>query len=212
MATEQEIIDDFHKLYYSKSDLVLKNTTWCGNTIAKHPNDIVTYQEVLFDTQPDVIIEIGTYLGGSALFYAHMLDLIGKGKVISVDVNHYDAFPKHDRITYLTGKSLDTEILKQIKDSIKDGDKVMVILDGDHSGKNVFKEIVIYSKLVTKDCYLVVEDSNLCGHPVSADHGYGGPYAAIEMFISRNNDFIIDKSREKYLFTFFPNGWLKKVR
>ena len=213
MATEQEIIDDFHKLYYSKEALVLTSPKWCGNIIAKHPNDIQTYQEVIFDTQPDIIIETGTYHGGSALFYAHMLDLIGKteGKVITVDITQYADFPKHDKITYLKGRSTDISIINSIKRMIKPTDRVMVILDSNHSRDNVLKELKLYSSMVTKDCYLVVEDSNLDEHPVKAYHGDGGPHIAIEMFIYKNNDYIIDKSREKYLFSFFPDGWLKRV-
>lgn len=210
--TAQSIIDNFHTLYYTQKDLVLKKTKWFGVPIGKNPMDIMTYQEIIFETRPDVIIECGTYKGGSALFYAHMLDILGNGKVISIDINEEKDAPMHDRITYLFNvSSIDPELFKLVKSLIKPTDKVMVVLDSCHEAAHVYEELKLYSPLVTKGLYLVCEDTNINGHPCHGGVNKGGPMEALIMFINENKEFASDLSREKYLLTFFPMGWLKRV-
>lgn len=204
---KEQIVDGFHKLFHLEGSYSFK---WCGATILKYPTDLVMYQEIIYETKPDLIIECGTSEGGSTLFMAHLLDIIGNGKIVSIDI--YDKnCPKHDRITYLIGKSTSKENIKFVENLLKDNKKVMVILDSDHDKKNVLKELEIYSRMVSKGCYLIVDDTNLNGHPINKNFG-AGPYEAVEEFMKNNNDFIIDKSKERMLLTGNPNGFLRKVK
>lgn len=214
-SSEQSMVDSFHKLYYYRDNLslVLNNTKWFGVEVAKTTTDLMTYQEIIFDTKPDVIIETGTYHGGSALFMANMMDLLGKGKVISIDIMDREKNPPmHNRITYIKGDSTSNDIINKVKTLIGNRDKVMVVLDSCHTAAHVKKELELYSPLVSLGCYLVAEDTNLSGHPVEVEYSGGGPFAAVHDFINKNDEFIIDKNREKYLLTFFPDGFLLRVK
>jgi len=208
--SKKELVDKFHQLYYEMHHKTWANTYWLGVPLEKCPLDCWIYQEIIFKTKPDVIIECGTFKGGSALFLASILDLIGNGKVITIDINK-EEFKEHPRITYLTGSSISEDIISQVKSLIKEGDKVMVILDSDHSKKHVLEELRVYNDLVSLGNYLIVEDSNINGNPVQKDSGEG-PMEAINEFMKENNQFIIDKTKEKFYLTFNPNGYLKKVK
>jgi cephalosporin hydroxylase len=169
------------------------------------------YQEIIFKNRPDIIIEAGTSWGGTALFLANMCDLIGNGRVITIDVKNKKKRREHKRITYLLGSSTDKEVVKKIKESIGENDKVMVILDSRHHKYHVDKEIEIYHPIVSVGQYLVVEETILNGHPIHPDFG-PGPMEAVEEFMKNNKDFIIDKDMENHYITFSRNGFLKKVR
>lgn len=205
------IVNSFIKLYYHSRPKIWNNTFWFGIPVGKCPPDLWNYQEIIFDVKPDVIIESGTGLGGSTLFLAQHCELMNKGKVISIDINDQSNKPNHERITYITGSSIAEEILQQVKQLISDTDKVLVILDSDHSRQHVLQELNNYSKLVTVGSYIIVEDTIIGGHPVKP-HRKPGPMEAVNEFIKTNNNFVIDKSREKFYLTFNPNGYLKKVR
>lgn len=204
-----DLVEKFHeKFYYSKP---WAETSWMGTRILKNPADMWVYQEIIFETKPEVIIETGTFNGGSALFFASMFDILGNGEVITIDVQKMENMPEHKRITYLLGSSYSTEIVKKVESLIKDKNRIMVILDSDHSRDCVFNELNIYHKYVTPGCYLVVEDTNLNGHPVYAGHGVGpGPMEALNDYLKTHNDFEIDRTREKFLITFNPKGFLRK--
>ena len=203
----QETIDNFHKLFFQDRCDRFK---WFGVDIIKYPTDLITYQEIIYETKPDLIIECGTNQGGSALFFAHLFDLIGRGEIVTIDIYNKNG-PKHNRINYLNGKSTSREILEQVKSFLGKGKRVMVILDSDHDKNNVLKELKAYNKMVSEGCYLVVEDSNMNGHPVHKNFG-AGPMEAIEEFMENNNDFEVDKTREKFLLTANPRGFLKKIK
>lgn len=205
------IVNSFIKLYYHSRPKIWNNTFWFGIPVGKCPPDLWNYQEIIFDVKPDVIIESGTGLGGSTLFLAQHCELMNNGKIISIDINDQSNKPKHERITYITGSSIAEEILQQVKQLISNTDKVLVILDSDHSRQHVLQELNNYSKLVTVGSYIIVEDTIIGGHPVKP-HRKPGPMEAVNEFIKTNNNFIIDKSREKFYLTFNPNGYLKKVR
>lgn len=210
---EKDIVDKFHKLYYYSyiSGGTWANTFWCGIPTQKCPLDLWAYQEIIFEVRPDAIIECGTASGGSALFLASMCDLVGNGEVITIDIEDNEGRPKHKRIEYLLGSSTSKEIVEKVRNLIKDGDKVMVILDSDHHKEHVLNELRIYSHFVTKGSYLIVEDTNLNGHPVFQDFG-PGPMEAVEEFLKENKDFVIDRSKEKFYLTFSPKGYLQKVK
>ncbi|MBG9588632.1 CmcI family methyltransferase [Cytobacillus firmus] len=205
-----DIIQSFHKHYYDS--FIWKDTSWLGIKSQKCPLDLWTIQEIIFETKPDWIIECGTNAGGSSLFYATICDSIRKGNVITIDINDLGkAKPKHPRITYLIGSSTSSEIENKIREKIKTEHSVMVILDSDHSKKNVLNELKIYQSFVTKNNYLIVEDTNINGNPVFPEFGEG-PMEALEEFLSKNDKFIIDRNREKFFLTFNPKGYLKKLK
>jgi cephalosporin hydroxylase len=177
--------------------------------VAKCPLDLWIYQEILFERRPGLIVETGTYYGGSALFLASMLDLIGSGRVISIDTGWDPNPPAHPRIEYRTGSSVAPEIVDGVREAVQPGERVMVILDSDHSRDHVLAELRAYSPLVTPGDYLVVEDTNINGNPVKPDFG-PGPREAVEEFLAQNGDFDVDDSREKFFMTFSPGGYLRR--
>jgi len=212
-GSKNSVIDAFHTLYY---DSYLVGGTWSRNTflgtpIQKCPMDLQTYQEILYETKPDLIIECGTAFGGGALYLASLCDLIGVGEVVTIDVVNRPEFPKHPKITYLTGSSTDPEIVAKVRDLAKGKSRVMVILDSDHRMSHVLTELELYHSFVTAGCYLIVEDTNVNGHPVRPEHGEG-PYEALTRFLEINKSFEIDKLRESGYITFNPSGYLKKIK
>lgn len=210
---QKNIVDDFHKLYYD-ANLVGKAWTsakFLGIPVQKCPFDLLTYQEIIFDIKPDLIIEAGTAFGGCALFMATICDALGKGEVVTIDINDLKGKPAHPRIKYLLGSSTSSEILDQIREIAKSKNKVLVILDSAHNKEHVLKELLLYNEMVSVGSYIIVEDSNVNGHPVFPEHG-AGPMEAIEEFMSSPNNFAIDKSREQHFVTFNPSGYLKRVR
>jgi cephalosporin hydroxylase len=201
-----ETVRSFHELYYHKSRLV---TSWLGVRILKCPLDLWMFQDILHRTEPDLIIETGTARGGSAYFMACMCDLLGKGRIVTVDVRDVER-PSHPRITYLHGSSVDPAILDQVRATIELGERVMVALDSDHSEEHVYAELQEYPQLVTKGNYLIVEDTNVNGHPVWPDHG-PGPMEALQRFLAETDDFEVDRSCEKFLLTLNPSGYLRRI-
>ena len=208
---ERRVVDAFHRLYYDSHETTWTSTSWLGTTVLKCPLDLWNYQEILVETHPDLIIETGTHLGGSALYMAGICDLVGTGRIVTVDIEDRPGRPVHGRITYLDGSSTSDEVLNRVTEFAQDAERVMVILDSDHSRDHVLRELELYAPLVSKGCYLVVEDTNVNGHPV--DPGFGpGPMEALNEFLSGTNDFEVDRSREKLMLTFNPSGYLLRVR
>ncbi len=210
IVEQKYITDNFHKMYYGSSHTWNSgNTKYMGISTFQNPLDMWIFQEIIYDTRPTVIIECGSYMGGTSLFLAHILENCGiNGRVFSIDVNDRSQ-AKHSRITKLIGMSTSAMIFKTVIDSIFDDDKVMVILDSDHSAENVLKEMQIYSSVVTKGCYMVVMDSNI-GNPIKMPELEPGPMRAIESFLKLDDRFEIDVEKEKFYFTFCPNGWLRR--
>lgn len=209
-AARQEVIDEFHRLYYGDRDRTWKNTFWMGTRVLKLPLDLWLYQEMIHRVRPDVIVECGTRFGGSALFMAHMLDLVGHGRVITVDIDVQPDRPVHDRITYVTGSSVDGGIVEDLRREVE-GQVCMVVLDSDHSEAHVYAEMCAYSSIVSVGSYLVVEDSNVHGHPVYPQHPRG-PWEAVERFLGERDDFEHDPTSHKFMVTFNPGGVLRRLR
>ena len=204
----RSIADQFHRQYYESG--IWRNTFWLGVAARKCPLDLWIYQEILVETQPEVIIESGTEAGGSALFLASVCDLIGEGRVVTIDIQDNLMRPKHPRITYVRGSSVAPQTVELVKQSIELKTRVMVILDSDHRKDHVLNELCTYADLVTLGSYLIVEVTNVNNHPVAADFG-SGPMEAVEEFLSTRDDFIIDREREKFFLTFNPKGYLRRV-
>jgi cephalosporin hydroxylase len=211
-AIERKIADAFHLMYYnSRHTWNEGNTKWMGIPCFQNPLDMWILQEIIFETRPTIIIECGSFMGGGSLFFANMMDAakIEHGAIVSIDVaNRSEA--KHSRIIKLEGRSTSSLTLDRLKSFIEEEDKVMVVLDSDHTTENVSNEMRIYAPMVTPGCYMVVMDSNLGGHPIDIPEIGPGPMLAIEQFMKTHDEFEIDRSKEKFYFTFAPSGWLKK--
>jgi cephalosporin hydroxylase len=213
---EQAIADRFHDLYYNKRvgpgrHRIWEQTKWMGYPVLKTPADLWIYQEILFETKPDLVIETGTYASGTTLFIAQMMDLIGKGRIVSIDVQELSVRARHPRITYLTGSSADPAVARSVASHAVPGGSCLVILDSDHTKSHVAAELALLAPLVTVGSYLIVEDSNVNGHPVYPSFG-PGPYEAIAEFLNQNTSFAPDLSREKFLVSWNPNGYLRRIR
>ena len=206
------IIDAFHRAFYYAAlqrGLTWHSTSWLGTPTWKLPLDLWVYQEILVERSPDVIVETGTYRGGSALFLASVCDLLGKGRVVTVDVEDHGVRP-HPRITYLLGSSVDDSVFERVRCELPASGETMVILDSNHERDHVLTELRMYSELVTPGQYLVVEDTNINGHPVFPEHG-PGPKEALSEFLKETPDFAVDEEREKLLLTFNPGGYLLRA-
>jgi len=209
-------IDRFHLLYTKKIKQTIDNTYWMGVRSMKTPFDLWIFQEIIYDTKPDLIIETGTNEGGTSLFLANICDLLKNGEIITIDIASTKNQPSHNRIHYLQGDATSDDTIQKIKklmDEInqKQNRKVMVILDDAHDKKHVLKEMEIYGKFVTIGQYLIVEDTSMGGHPSYPELG-SGPLEAVTKYFNTHDDFEIDLSREKFLFTLNPNGYLKKIQ
>jgi len=215
---DTNIINNFHTLYYEgRANTTWKSTNWLGVPIQKCPLDLWIYQEIIFEVKPDLIIETGTLYGGSAYFLSHMLDLMGHGKIVTIDIDYRPNRPQHNRLTYLTGSSTSKDVEVQIDNMILNTHKekgsvpsILVILDSDHSKGHVLNEMKLYQRYVQVGSYLIVEDSNINGNPVYSNFG-PGPMEAINDFLRLTDEFIIDRTKEKFMLTFNPNGYLKRI-
>jgi len=206
-------VDNFHRLLYETAYAAgdAWNPRWLGVENLKCPFDLWIYQEILHEIRPDLVIETGTARGGSALFLATMLDLLGSGALVSIDIVRRPEWPTHPRITYVTGSSTSQSVLDEVKARVGRAARVMVILDSDHKKDHVLDELRLYSPLVTRDSYLIVEDTNINGHPVFP--GFGpGPTEAVDEFLAGNTTFQRDRSRERFFVTFNPGGYLRRVQ
>jgi cephalosporin hydroxylase len=204
-----EIEERFARLYYD-DEQTWRTTFWQGVQTAKCPLDLWIFQEIITDTGPDLIIEAGTHMGGSALFLASLCDIADRGEVITIDVIAQPGRPAHPRITYLQGSSTDDTIVEEVSRRAAGSDRVMVILDSDHTEAHVFDELTRLGPLVTPGCYLIVEDTIVNGHPVLPDFG-PGPGEAVSRYLAGGTPFVVDRSREKFHLTFNPGGYLRRT-
>lgn len=199
--------------------------SWMGVPIIQLPADIVATQEVIWATRPDVIIETGVARGGSVLFMASMLELIGKGRVIGVDVDirahnrdSIERNPMSKRVTLIQGSSIDPETCAKVRAEIPAGASVMVVLDSDHSREHVLAELRAYGSLVTEGCYLVVCDT-LLGHlderrtPRNRSKLWlkgNEPLAALNIYLDETDRFEVDEViNGKLVFASSPGGYLR---
>jgi cephalosporin hydroxylase len=139
---------------------------------------------------------------------ATILDQIGHGRVITVDIEMVSDPPEHPRLSYLTGSSVDPQIVAQVRDFVGN-ERAMVVLDSDHAAPHVYEEMRAYSPLVQVGDYLIVEDTNVNGHPVWPDFG-PGPMEAVDRFLSESDEFVIDGRCERFMMTLSPRGYLRR--
>lgn len=211
------IIREFHRLYYERglhADYgkgLHANTRYLGIETHQCPLDMWVFQEIVHDVAPTLIVELGTYLGGTTLFLAHLLDVLGNGRVISVDRDLHASRPTHPRIRYSHGETTSAKIVRSVHDFAATADgPVLVIHDADHRRESVLADLELYAPFVTRGSYLIVEDTNVNGHPVL--EGWGpGPWEAVETFLTQHSDFQRDAAREKFMLTYCPGGFLRRI-
>ncbi|MBW2148404.1 MAG: hypothetical protein JRG73_10380 [Deltaproteobacteria bacterium] len=185
-------------------------TRWMDRKVLKPPFDWVVLGDIIQDTKPEVIIEIGSYEGGCALWMANLLDAMdSRAQVIGIDVIDTPTKVQHPRITSLIGDCLAPEILERVE-HLSAGRKGMVIEDSDHKYVTTRRILEKYHKFVAKDCYFVVEDTIVEFMNVPP---FPGPLRAVKEFVKAHEDsFVIDRSREKYILTYNPMGYLLKIK
>jgi cephalosporin hydroxylase len=195
--------------------------TWLGIPIIQLPEDIVMMQELIYKIRPDVIVETGVAHGGSAIFYASMLELLGKGRVLSVDneIRKYNrlaicSHPMSKRITLIEGSSTNEGTLKQLRALIGPQDAALVALDSNHAYAHVREELEKYSALVTPGSYIVVFDGVmklLDDAPGGAPHwASDNPYAATQDFLATHPEFESDPYYNRLLVSYCPGGFLRR--
>jgi cephalosporin hydroxylase len=191
-------------------DRIMNVSTYFGVKTLKSPTDFWVYQEIIYETRPDVIIEIGNYCGGSALALAHLCDCLGHGRVIGVDLSHAnvpETVRKHARITLIEGEAVLS--FDRVARLIEPEDKVLVIEDSSHTYENTLQVLNTYSPLVKPGGYFIVEDG-ICHHGLDGGP-FPGPFEAVETFVSHRADFVVDRSRESFLLTWNPKGYLRRL-
>jgi len=201
-------------LIYHQKEIVFDRVTWMGTKTWKNILDLWIYQEIIYEIQPDVIVEIGSRYGGSTKYFANLSDLLNKGTVISIDTDRSVYDLEHKRVITLTGTSSDPGIISQVAELCRD--KIaLVIQDGDHSRKQVLEDLENYSEFVSLNSYFIVEDGIVdlfhYGDGLGFQEDTPGPLAAVEEFLEHHPQFIVDSERERYLLTYNPKGFLKRI-
>lgn len=203
--------------------------TWLGRPVIQLPEDILRYQEVFYRIRPDVIVETGVAHGGSLILSASLCRLMGKGRVIGVDVDirphNRAAIEKHELsalITLIEGDSTDSRIVERVKSHIDPGNSVLVVLDSNHSKAHVEAELNAYAPLVTSGSYIIAADSvmrDLADVPGGKpDWTWNNPAAATIKFVAEHPEFVVEapqlvfnESHVQADVSYWPNAWLRRL-
>lgn len=201
--------------WYFSDKAFLHSIDWMGIPTRKLVTDMWVYQEIIAETRPDLIIEIGAFYGGSTLFLAQMQEFAGGGQVLSIDVSHAHFRARHPGIVTLTADCSDPAALAQARALAADR-RVMVIHDGDHSAAAVARDLRLYAPLVTPGMYLVVEDGvvdllNPRHSKFGRAYPQGGPLRATREVMDTMDDlFELDMRRERFILTSNPRGYWRR--
>lgn len=203
--------------------------SWMGRPVIQLPEDLVRIQEVIFRIQPDKIVETGVAHGGSLIFYASLCKALGKGRVVGVDIeirpNNREAIESHPLsgfVDLVEGSSTASETIRKVADFVSPGDRVLVILDSDHSKKHVLAELEAYAGFVTSGSYIVATDgitSDLWDVPRGkAEWGSDNPIEAVRYFLENHPEFILEQpswpfneSDLQFNITHWPGAWLRRA-
>jgi cephalosporin hydroxylase len=201
------------------------NFKWMGLPIIQLPQDIVAMQELIWSTQPDVLVETGVARGGSAVFYASLMELIGKGKVVSVELDLHDSnrsaldnHPMRKRIEILDGNAIANDTAARVQAHIRPGDTVLVCLDSNHTHDHVLRELQLYAPMVSVGSYLVVFDTvvEVLPEPKDKTRPWGkgnNPWTAVQEFLRTDDRFkILDEYDHKLAVSYAQNGYLQRLR
>jgi cephalosporin hydroxylase len=201
------------------------NFTWMGVPIIQVPQDMIAMQEIIWEVKPDLIIETGIAHGGSLVYYASIMELIGHGTVLGIDIDIRDHnrerlenHPMIKRIKMIQGSAIDKETVAKVAEIAKDAKKIMVVLDSNHTHDHVLEELKLYSPFVSLNSYLVVFDTAVEDMPEgfykTRPWGKGNnPKTAVWEFLKSNDSFSIDKTIDnKLIISVAPEGFLKRVK
>lgn len=226
MNADSELNDAMKQIYPKLADYrYTYNFNWMGRPIIQLPQDMIAMQEIIWEVKPDLIIETGIAHGGSLIFYSSMLELIGNGEILGIDIDirehnkvEIEKHPMYKRITMFEGSSVSEEMAARVHEFAKNKKKILLILDSNHTHEHVLKELELYSSLVTKDSYLIVFDTGIedMEEDTYTDRPWGkgnNPKTAVWEFLKTNDSFVIDKEFEsKLLLTVAPDGYLRRVK
>jgi cephalosporin hydroxylase len=201
------------------------NFTWLGRPVIQYPQDLIAIQEIIWRTRPELVIETGVAHGGSLVFSASLLELLGNdGRVVGIDVeirphnrSAIESHPLFPRISLIEGSSTDPKVVADVSLAAS-GKRTMVVLDSNHTHKHVLDELCAYAPMVSCGCYLIVLDTVIEDLPDSLFAGKpwrqgDNPKTAVHEFLRGTRDFIIDESiSDKLLITVAPDGFLLCVR
>jgi cephalosporin hydroxylase len=202
-------IGDWLIHYYR--EVLLRDSHWMGVRCLKNPLDAWVYQQIVYETRPQVLVELGSAYGGSAIFFCHLFDILGEDStVVCVDHSHAAFDAEHERITTVTGDTRDAEVIARVR-ALCEGKRAMVIHDASHDAEVVLEDLRNYSSLVAPGGYLIVEDGvgDLVS-PAKGGRSSPGPLAAVADFLAENGDFYIDADRERHIATYTPRGFLRR--
>ena len=196
---------------------------WLGMPIIQTPEDILIFQELIYNIKPDVIIETGIAHGGSLIFYASIMEMIGKGRVIGIDIDiraHnrrlIEKHPMFSRVEMIEGSSLEKNTIDQIKAKIKFEETVIVLLDSNHTTNHVYRELKLYQEFINIGSYLVVCDTimpDLAGlKPAAPDISSNNAMMGMEKFLKENDSFAVDTTYNKLYVTNHPKGFLRRIK
>lgn len=204
--------------------------SWMGRPVIQLPEDMIRIQEVIYEVQPDVIVETGVAHGGSLIFYASLFQAMGKGRTVGVDIeirpHNRKAIEEHALSSYITlieGGSTDADVVAQVRSNISDGEKVMVILDSNHLRDHVLDELRAYAPMVSPDSYIVACDGimgQVAGAPrTEAEWTWNNPTEAARLFADENPDFTIEEPAFPFnegvvteRVTYWPGAFLRRTR
>lgn len=227
MAQDRDLKEKSHDwLLKASSYKYGYNFSWLGRPIIQLPADIMALQEIIWEVKPELIIETGVAHGGSIIFSASMLELVGgEGQVVGIDIDirshnrkEIESHPMAKRIVLLEGSSDDLKIIQQVEELAKGKSRVMVLLDSNHTHEHVLRELELYSRFVSLDSYLVVFDTLVEHFPDESftDRPWGvgnNPWTAVQDFLSQNKNFVVDEILEsKLLLSSCPGGYLKRIK
>jgi cephalosporin hydroxylase len=202
-------------MIYHQDNIVFHHARWLGVKVLKNPLDCWIYQEILWEVRPDIVVEIGSFAGGGSLYFCHLLDLLGHGTVVSVEEDRTHFEVKHPRLVEITGNSGEQHVKDHVA-SLCTGNKTLIVHDADHSRDAVLRDLHFYADLVSPGSYFIVEDGVVDVFDPRAAPRLGweqpGPLVAIREFLKHDERFVMDMGRERYLITYNPCGFLKRVR
>ncbi|MFT3934710.1 MAG: cephalosporin hydroxylase family protein [Chitinophagaceae bacterium] len=201
------------------------NFSWMGRPIIQYPQDMIAMQEIIWELKPDLIIETGIAHGGSLIYYASLLELIGNGKVLGVDIDirshnkaEIEKHPMFKRIEMIQGSSVEQDTVDKVAAIAKNHQTILVSLDSNHTHEHVLRELELYSPFVSKGSYLVAFDTIVEDLPNDYMPGRpwrqgNNPKTAVWEFLKSHPEFEIDKSIDnKLLISVGPDGYLKRVK
>jgi cephalosporin hydroxylase len=197
-------------------DLIVKtgnfaSTSWLGVPIWQNVLDLWTIQETIAEIRPALLIETGTHRGGSALFYAQLMELMGTGRVVTIDIVDVREL-EHPRVDFLHGSSTDPAIVAQAREKASAADgPVMVILDGNHARDHVAEELELYGPMVTPGSVMLSQDGVIDEFWMFRDTR-PGPLPANRDFLARHQEFEYDRERnERFMLSHHPLGWMRRL-